>query len=46
MRSLATGLTFGLDDGAVLSTASVGKVLLLTEVARRIDEGSLLRSGT
>ena len=43
VRSLATGLTFGLDDGAVLSTASVGKLLLLTEVARRIDEGSLLQ---
>jgi len=28
VRSLATGLTFGLDDGAALSTASVGKVLL------------------
>jgi len=43
VRSLATGLTFGLDDGAILSTASVGKVLLLAEVARRIDEGSLLQ---
>ena len=43
VRSLATGLTFGLDDGAALSTASVGKVLLLSEVARRIDEGSLLQ---
>jgi beta-lactamase class A len=43
VRSLTAGVTFGLDDGAVRSTASVGKLLLLAEVARRIDEGSLLQ---
>jgi beta-lactamase class A len=43
VRSLTAGVTFGLDDVAVLSTASVGKLLLLAEVARRIDEGSLLQ---
>ena len=43
VRRLATGTTFGLGHGAVLSTASVGKLLLLAEAARRIDEGSLLQ---
>ena len=41
VRSLASGETFGLDHDRALSTASVGKLLLLAEVARRIDDGRL-----
>lgn len=41
VRNLATGETFGHDPGRVLSTASVGKLLLLAEVARRIEDGRL-----
>jgi beta-lactamase class A len=41
VRSLATGATFTRDDATALSTASVGKLLLLAEVARRLEDGSL-----
>ena len=41
VRSLTTGATFARDDATALSTASVGKVLLLAEVARRLEDGSL-----
>ena len=41
VRSPTTGAMFARDDGAVLSTASIGKLLLLAEVARRIEDGSL-----
>lgn len=42
VRSLTTGATFAFDDATALSTASVGKVLLLVEVARWLENGSLL----
>lgn len=41
VRNLATGETFGHDPGRILSTASVGKIVLLAEVACRIDDGRL-----
>ena len=41
VRNLATGETFELDPDMVLSMASVGKILLLAEVAFRIEEGRL-----
>ena len=41
VRSLATGAMYSRDDATCLSTASVGKLLLLTEVARRLEDGSL-----
>lgn len=43
VRSLETGEVFGVDPDRVLSTASVGKLLLLAEVARRIEDGRLPR---
>ncbi len=41
VRSLTTGAMFASNDATALSTASVGKVLLLAEVARRLEDGSL-----
>ena len=41
VRRLETGEAFGVDPDRVLSTASVGKLLLLAEVARRIQDGRL-----
>lgn len=41
VRNLGAEEMFGMNPDAVLSTASVGKILLLAEVARRIEDGRL-----